>query len=350
MTIVDAHTHVFPQYADLAVAVMDRCGIDCVVTLAWHDGFGEGLRRQMAAFGRYPGRFVVFGNADWSRINESGFGEIAAQQVALDVTAGMRGLKVYKALGLDYRRPDGSFWRVSDPALEPIWAKAGELGIPVLIHTADPAPFWEPMNDLNFWNGVVYGEYDGWAYYGKDVPGYHELLGDRNEMIARHPGTTFICPHVGSRADCLDNAADDLERLPNLYYDISARIPTLGRDLRRAAHAREFIVSWQDRILLGTDTIYDDTSVPTGMQAQALFQPWEVPLGGAEPERRYVETTAEFFDSHIKFLRTREVQIEPPFKRNRNGFVIHGLDLPEAVCEKILWSNAARVLGLDLKG
>lgn len=31
---------------------------------------------------------------------------------------------------------------IDDPRLEPIWAKAGELGIPVLIHTADLAPFY----------------------------------------------------------------------------------------------------------------------------------------------------------------------------------------------------------------
>jgi len=348
MTIIDAHTHVFPQYADLAVAVMDRCGIDCVVTLAWHDGFGAGLQRQLRAFDAYPGRFVVFGNVDWSRINEPSFGTAAALQVAQDVRAGMRGLKVYKALGLEYRHPDGSFWRVNDPPLDPIWTKAAELGTPVLIHTADPAPFWEPMNELNFWNGVVYGAYAWWAYYGKNVPGHQELLSDRNEMIARHPETTFICPHVGSRADCLDHAADDLRRLPNLYYDISARIPTLGRDLRRAAHAREFTITWQDRILLGTDIIYDDTNVPTGIQAQALFQPWELPLGGADPHQRYVETTVSFFDSYIRFLKTSEVQTSPPFKRNRDGFVIHGLDLPDAVCEKVLWANAARLLGLDI--
>jgi predicted TIM-barrel fold metal-dependent hydrolase len=253
---------------------------------------------------------------------------------------------VYKALGLEYRRPDGSFWRVNDSTLDPIWVAAAGLGIPVLIHTADPAAFWQPMEAQNFWNGVVYGEYDWWAYYGKDVPGYQELLGERNEMIARHPGTTFICPHVGSKADCLDNAADDLEALPNLYYDISARIPTLGRDQRRAAHAREFLLAYQDRIMLGTDIIYDDGNVATGMQAQALFQPGEVPLNGANREERYIETTVAFFESYLRFLRTGDLQVSAPFKRNLTGFVMHGLDLPEDVCEKVMWKNAARLLGI----
>jgi predicted TIM-barrel fold metal-dependent hydrolase len=344
MRIIDAHTHVFPQYADLAVEVMDRCGIRCSVTLEWHDGFGDTLKRHLEVFGRYPGRFIVFGNVDWTRINEPGFGDVAAKQMEQDVAAGMRGLKVYKALGLEYRRADGKLWHVDDPAFDPIWAKAGELGIPVLIHTADPAAFWEPVNERNFWNGVLYGEYAWWSYYRRGYPSREELLAERNEVIARHPTTTFICPHVGSRAECLDVAAEELDSLPNLYYDISARLPTLGRSPGRAARAREFMIAYQDRILMGTDMIYDDTNVPTGVQAQMLFQPGEVPLGDADPRARYVETSVEFVRSHIDFLTTAQVQQNPPFKRCRSGFVLQGLQLPAAVCEKILWQNAARLL------
>jgi len=151
MKIVDAHTHVFPQYADLAVRVMDQVGISCSVTLEWHDGFGATLQEHLKTFNRYPGRFVVFGNIDFRRINESNFAREAAQQMEKDVESGMRGLKVYKALGLEYRHPDGTFWRVNDERLDPIWEKAGELGIPVLIHTrprrilaaAEPVKFLE---------------------------------------------------------------------------------------------------------------------------------------------------------------------------------------------------------------
>lgn len=339
MKIVDMHTHVFPQYVKLAVEVMDRCGIESSVTLEWHDGFGDSLRRHLDIFSAYPGRFVVFGNVDFKRINEPGFGEMAARQMEKDVAAGMRGLKIYKALGLDYRHEDGTFWRVSDARLDPIWQAAGELGIPVLIHTADPIAFWEPVNERNFWNGVLYGEYAWWTYYRKGYPCPEELLGERNEVIARHPKTVFIAPHVGSKSDCLDWAADDLEALPNLYYDISARIPILGRNARWARHAREFLIEYQDRILFGTDMIYDDTNVPTGLQAQALYQPYEIPLDGADPIRRYIETSCGFFQSHLDFLMTDTVQTDPPFKRTKQPVTITGVNLPAEVCEKILYTN-----------
>ncbi len=346
MTILDAHTHVFPQYADLAVEVMDRCGVERAVTLEWHDGFGDRLREHMKAFGRYPGRFVVFGNVDFSRINEPAFARTAAEQMARDVDAGMRGLKVYKALGLEYRDEKGDLWRVNDERLAPIWAKAGELGVPVLIHTADPPAFWQPVNESNFWNGVLHGEYAWWSYYRKGLPSIEELLAERNEVIRRHPDTTFICPHVGSKAATLDAAAEDLDEMPNLYYDISARIPIMGVSRRRSVRSREFLTEYQDRVLFGTDLIYDDTNVPTGVQAQCLYQPGEIPLGDENCRERYVETTVSFMQSHLDFLMTDTVQSDPPFKRTTKGYSIVGLGLPEEVCEKILFENAQSLIDL----
>lgn len=346
MKIIDAHTHVFPQYADLAVRVMDRVGISYSITLEWHDGFGSTLQEHLKIFNQYPDRFVVFGNVDFRRINEPNFARDAAQQMEKDVASGMRGLKIYKALGLEYRHPDGSFWRINDERLDPIWQKAGELGIPILLHTADPSGFWQPMKDLNFWNGVVYGEYAWWGYYRKDYPCRETLLGERNEVIQRYPNTTFICPHVGSRADCLDTAADELDALPNMYYDISARIPLLGMSDRRAAHARRFLTDYADRILFGTDAIYDETNVPTGVQAQCLYQPYEIPLEGADPREKYVETSVEFLRSNLDFLLTETLQTKPPFKRNRAGFTIRGLGLPKEICEKLLYQNIEKILSL----
>ena len=344
MRIIDAHTHIFPQYADLAVRVMDRCGVDCSVTLKWFEHGDESLAEQMTVFNRYPGRFIVFGTPDFRKINEPGFAQATADEMARDVDLGMRGLKIYKLLGLDYRRPDGSFWQIDDERLDPIWAKAGELGIPVLMHVADPVYFWQPVNDINFWNGVLYGEYAWWTYYRKGFPSRDELLAERNAVIARHPKTVFICPHIGSNSENLDAAADDLDTLPNLYYDLSARIPIMGLPGRHAARSREFLLEFQDRILFGTDSIYDDTNVPTGIQAQSLYQPFEIPLNGADPQEKYVDTSVEFIQSHLDFLMTDRVQHNPPFKRITSGYAIQGLHLPADVCEKILAKNAERLI------
>ena len=107
--MIDTHTHVIPKYVDLAVQAMDRAGIARSVTLEWHDGFGDTLKRHLEVFNAYGDRFIVFGNVDWRRINEKGFADAAARQMAEDIAAGMRGLKIYKALGLDYRHENGEF-------------------------------------------------------------------------------------------------------------------------------------------------------------------------------------------------------------------------------------------------
>lgn len=344
MKVIDAHTHVFPQYANMAIQVMDKCGIEKIITLEWHDGFGETLKEHMKIFNQYPNRFIVFGNVDFRKINEPDFAKNAAIQMEKDVAQGMRGLKIYKALGLDYRQTNGELWRISDERLNPIWEKAGELEIPILIHTADPAAFWQPVNERNFWNGVLYGEYAWWTYYRKGFASREELLAERNEVIARNPKTLFICPHMGSNSENLDSAAEDLDNYPNLNYDLSARIPILGLPGRNCERSREFFLQYQDRIIFGTDMIYDDVNVPTGIQAQSLYQPGEIPLENADYRVKYIETSVEFFKSHLDFIMTNKVQHNPPFKRNLKGYSIVGLELPEEICEKILFKNIELLL------
>ena len=59
------------------------------------------------------------------------------------------GLKIYKSLGLFSKDKSGKVIPIDDPRIDPIWRKCGELEIPVLIHTADPRPFWQPIDKNN---------------------------------------------------------------------------------------------------------------------------------------------------------------------------------------------------------
>jgi len=38
---------------------------------------------------------------------------------------------------------------VDDKRLEPIWQTAAELNLPVMIHVADPPPFFDPVDETN---------------------------------------------------------------------------------------------------------------------------------------------------------------------------------------------------------
>ena len=87
---------------------------------------------------------MIFTNVDFNGFGADDWTARAIRQLERDVTAGAAGLKIYKSLGMDAKDTDGRRIAVDDPRLDPVWAKCGELGIPVLIHTGDPAPFWKP--------------------------------------------------------------------------------------------------------------------------------------------------------------------------------------------------------------
>ncbi len=90
----------------------------------------------------YPGRFMVFTQIDWSKIDDADFSQEMVRQLDDGVARGARGLKILKDLGLGVRDKSGRLIAIDDPRLDPIFDECGRLGIPVFIHTADPEAFF----------------------------------------------------------------------------------------------------------------------------------------------------------------------------------------------------------------
>jgi uncharacterized protein len=128
---------------------MDANNIRLLVNLS--GGTGEQLRRGLAAVAASPhrARLVLFANVDFSGVGTPGWSSRAAAQLEADIKAGARGLKIFKDLGLRLRKADGSRLRVDDPELDPVWQVCGRLGVPVLIHTAEPQGFFETIDFTN---------------------------------------------------------------------------------------------------------------------------------------------------------------------------------------------------------
>src|SRR5690606_2390866 len=153
-------------------------------------------------------RFVIFANIDWQgegraddpaswACQRPGFAERTAKQLAEAVSKGVSGLKIFKQLGLGYRDASGSLLRIDDPRWDPIWATCGQLGIPVLIHSGDPAAFFEPVDRFNErWEEL--SRHPDWSFHGPQFPSLQEVLEARNRVLARHPQTQFIGAHVAS--------------------------------------------------------------------------------------------------------------------------------------------------------
>jgi len=157
--VVDAHNHlgegvgVGPgkRSVEETLLIMDEVGVEVFVDL--DGGWGEEiLQRNLDQFkNRYPDRFIHFGGVDWSQWGDKGmgFGEWAAQRLRKQVKWGAQGLKIWKEFGLKVRDFEGELTQVDDPRLEPIWNTAAELGIPVMIHAADPVAFFDPIDEYN---------------------------------------------------------------------------------------------------------------------------------------------------------------------------------------------------------
>ncbi len=320
-TAVDAHNHLGSEsgagWLDRPVAelidVMDASGIEVVVDL--DGGWGEEvLNRNLDAFkAKSPERFVHFGGVDWSAWGEygDGFGEWAATRLAAQAARGAQGIKIWKQLGLGVVDDVGRRVAVDDPRLDPIWSTAGLLGLPIVIHVADPVAFFEPLDGRNErWDELR--AHPDWHYPSPPYPAFKDIVEGLAAVVLRHPGTTFIGAHVGCYAEDLSWVSHLLDRVTNFYVDIAARIAELGR---QPYASRRFFVEHSDRILFGTDASPD--------------------VDEYRLHYRFLETADEYFDY------TTDGAGE------QGRWKIYGLHLPDDVLEAVYHGNARSLLGIS---
>ena len=317
---IDVHNHQFDldqkDKAAQLVKEMDMMNMGIMVNLSGR-GFGSSEEKSNAIlYGQientqknFPNRFVVFTNVDFSTIGEVGWTEKAVAKLVDDVkNHGASGLKIYKSLGLNVKE-GGKLIPVDDPRIDPIWAKCGELGIPVIIHTADPAPFWQPMNTFNErWlelkthqgrkRDVSKGDYS-----------WEQLIEQQHNVFKKHAKTTFINAHMGWYPNNLAKLDSLMDVFPNMYAEIGAVIAELGRQPRAA---KKFFEKRQDRILFGKDSYVPD-------EYETYF--------------RVLETEDEYFPYHKKYH---------AFWR------MYGIGLSDDILKKVYYKNAMKIIpGID---
>ena len=323
---IDAHNHLGPTAfsdgwdrrppAELAAA-LDASNIEAIVDL--DGGWGDALRRELAHWAPLGERVAVFAGLDYAMWSERpDFGEVEAARLRDAASAGARGLKVWKLLGLRARDPAGRIVPVDDPRLDPLWATAGALRLPVTIHVADPIAFFEPLDAANERYEEL-SEHPDWHFWPTRPRGrphedgfapFDELIDGLEAVVAGHPGTTFIGAHVGCAPEDLGRVERMLAAYPNWNVDIAARIGELGR---QPYGARDLILRWPERVLFGTDAAPDPAA-------------WAV---------------------YARFLETRDESFpyDPDGGPGSQGrWRIHGLGLPDDVLRAVYAGNAKRLI------
>jgi len=221
--VIDVHTHtndavgigdrVDPKEM---VARMDRLNIRTIVILTgmWGDKLQTIIDDMVKP---YPGRFIVFTQFDWSKINDPHFSQLMVRQIDDSVARGARGLKLLKELGLGVRDSTGKLITIDDPRLDPVWAYAAEVALPVVLHAGHAA--------------------DGHTDDAELEP--------VAEVARRHPGARVIIAHCGHTAS--QAALRLVARHEHVYADLT---PVIHHPVRPTAAQ---LTALAGKLLFGSD-------------------------------------------------------------------------------------------------
>ena len=310
---IDVHNHQrggTPEQVDRLVKDMDGLNMRIMVNLS--GGYGDRLKQTVQALkGRYPDRFAVFASINFTGIDEPDYPKRAAAQFEEDVRNGAQGLKIFKNFGMDLKDGKGQRIHTDDPRFDLVFQTCARLGLPVMIHTAEPKALFDPMDRFNE-RWLELKLYPGRGRPPERYPPWEDLIAEQHRLFARHPKTTFINAHMGWLGIDLARLGRLLDKQPNVHLDISAVVEELGRQPR---FAREFFIKYQDRAMFGKDT-------------------WRPVEYGTY--FRIFETADEYFDHDRKY---------------HGMWKMYGLDLPDEVLKKLYYKNALRLVpGLSPAG
>ncbi len=249
-------------------------------------------------------RFIVFTNISLNGIDEPDWTARTVAQLEKDVNKGANGLKIYKSQTMDARDRNGNRIRINDPRIAAVFEKCGELGIPVLIHSADPKPFWDKHDNNN----------ERWLELklrsrrkrdSKTTGSWETIIAEQHAIFKKHKNTKFINAHLGWFGNDLATLGKLMDEMPNMYTEIGAVIAELGRQPR---NAKKFLTKYQDRVMFGKDY-------------------WK-------PEEYY--TYFRVLESNDEYF--------PYYKRYHAFWKMYGLDLSDDVLKKIYYKNALNVI------
>ncbi len=303
---IDVHNHQWntsPAHLAQLLADMDALNMRILVDSPVNGGCCDWVRTAVAnmrAAGK--GRFAPMTNIDFSNLDAPDYSGRAASELEQDIRAGAVGLKVWKNFGMGLKDGSGRRIHVDDPRFDAVWEVCAKHRIPVLIHTADPKSFFEPMDKYNE-RWLELKSHPGRNQNGGGEPSWDTLIEEQHNLFARHPRTIFIAAHMGWLANDLGRLGALLDRLPNVYVEIGAISSELGRQPR---FARSFFEKYSDRVMFGKD-------------AYVVPEYWTY--------FRLLETADEYFD---------------PTRRYHGFWQLYGLELPDPVLKKLYYKNALR--------
>jgi predicted TIM-barrel fold metal-dependent hydrolase len=313
---IDAHAHAFrndPAIAALLKRLNLRILNICVVTEHGR-GYDEAVQPNQTArevLHSTGGRAAWCSTFDPQDFEKPGFADNSIRFLNETFAEGAVAVKIWKAIGMDLKKHDGSYLMADDPVFDPIYSDIAARHHTLFAHLAEPASCWLPPNAA----GPDYGYYQQhpqwYMFLHPDHPSQAVILAARDHLLEKHPDLRVVGCHLGSMELDVDEIARHFDRYPNFAVDTAARVQYLM--MQPPDKVRAFLTKYQDRVLYGTDNglqAEDDPATTLPRWEYRYLRDW-----------RYFSTN-EWIEYH--------------------GSKYRGLALPQDILRKLYHDNAVR--------
>jgi len=269
----------------------------------------------------YPDRIKFITSFTVDAWGKKEWAALAINQIKSGLEAGAVAVKIWKNIGMDLKDENGNYIMVDHPSFDPVFEFLEANNILVVGHLGEPKNCWLPLDEMTVNSDREYfrehPEYH--MYLHPECPTYQQQLDARDNRLKKHPNLKFIGFHLASLEWSVSEVAAWLDIFPSAKVDLAERICHLQyQAVTHRKEVRDFIITYQDRIIYGTDVIDD---------------------GGSSP-RQIAEKFASLWKFHWDFFSTKKLMQAPEFQ---GDFL--GLNLPEDVLQKIFYSNASLTYG-----
>ncbi len=313
---IDTHAHVFkvdPTFDDFLQRLHLHL-LDIVVATKEDVAFPDLESKISAAWAFVKdsrGHAVLCTTFNPFKFSDTTFAADVLRQLNRDFAQGAVAVKIWKNVGMELKDRSGHFVLPDDPRFNPIYDDIASHGKTLIAHLAEPDSCWQPPNgnspDYNY-----YREHPEWYMYRHpDHPAKAAILQARDHVLAAHPQLRVVGAHLGSLEMNLDQLGRTLDRYPNFAVDVAAR--TVYLTIQPREKVRQFLLTYQDRIVYGTDL-----GLSPSQNAATAAKSWE---------KQYAADWTFFSSSKKVTYRGRQVQ---------------GLELPQPVLRKLYHDNAVR--------
>lgn len=264
---IDSHIHINTfERTILDLAVEDNFILISINVDAFpEDSIEKQQEYSIKHYKNYKDRFYYLTTFRVKGFEEAGWEDSVFKYLKESFANGAVGVKVWKNIGMDEKTRNGKYILIDDPLFDGIFSYLEENKYPLTGHIGEPKSCWLPLDKM-----IMAGDIDYFSknpeyhmYLHPEVPKYEMHIEGRDRLLEKHPDLVYVGAHLASLEWSIDELAKRFEAFPNMSADLTERICYLQyQSIQDLEKVYNFVVKYQDRLLYGTDIIFDDTKDP----------------------------------------------------------------------------------------